>query len=83
MKAYLSVDMEGIAGISHRDLVMRGTDSYPEGVALMTAETNAAIEGAYAGGATEVTSRTPARRRRRQVRPGSPTPRSRPSLRPS
>lgn len=58
MKAYISVDMDGIAGIGHRDLVIRGTDSYPEGVALMTAEANAAIEGAFAGGATRSRSTT-------------------------
>ena len=54
MKVYISVDMEGIGGISHSyptDLADRG---YPAAVALMVGETNAAIEGAFAGGATEV-----------------------------
>jgi len=52
---YISVDMEGVAGISHSKPTGRGDDLYPQSVALMTGEANAAIEGAYAGGATDVT----------------------------
>jgi D-amino peptidase len=47
--------MEGVAGISHAKPTQRGDDLYPQSAELMTAETNAAIEGAYAGGATDVT----------------------------
>jgi D-amino peptidase len=54
-KVYISVDMEGVAGISHGKPTSRGDDLYPQAVELMNGETNAAIEGAYAGGATEVT----------------------------
>jgi D-amino peptidase len=54
VKVYLSVDMEGIGGISHTDPTGRGDLGYPAAVQLMVGETNAAIEGAYAGGATEV-----------------------------
>ena len=54
MKVYISVDMEGIGGVSHSDPTRRGDDGYPAAVALMVGETNAAIEGAFAGGATEV-----------------------------
>ncbi|HUQ43644.1 MAG TPA: M55 family metallopeptidase [Candidatus Limnocylindria bacterium] len=54
MKAYLSVDMEGIGGISHSDPTDLADRGYPAAVALMVGETNAAIEGAFAGGATEV-----------------------------
>ena len=54
MKVYLSVDMEGIGGISHPDPTVRGDAGYPAAVQLMVGEANAAIEGAYAGGATEV-----------------------------
>lgn len=54
MKVYVSVDMEGIGGVSHSDPTKRGDAGYPAAVALMVGEANAAIEGAFAGGATEV-----------------------------
>jgi D-amino peptidase len=54
MKVYISVDMEGIGGISHTDPTQRGDAGYPAAVALMIGEANAAIDGAIAGGATEV-----------------------------
>ena len=54
MKVYISVDMEGIGGISHSDPTKRGDDGYPAAVALMVGEANAAVDGAFAGGATEV-----------------------------
>ena len=52
---YLSVDMEGVAGISHGKPTFRGDEGYPAAVALMVGEANAAIDGAFAGGATGVT----------------------------
>ena len=55
VKVYISVDMEGVAGVSHAKPTNRGDDLYPQSVELMTGEANAAIEGAYAGGATDVT----------------------------
>jgi D-amino peptidase len=54
VKVYISVDMEGIAGISHPDPTSRKDAGYPSAAALMTAEANAAIAGAFDGGATEV-----------------------------
>ncbi len=54
MNVYLSVDMEGIAGISHPDPTRRADAGYPAAVALMVGEANAAIEGAFDGGASEV-----------------------------
>ena len=54
MKVYISVDMEGIAGISHPNPTDRADSGYPAAVDLMVGEANAAIEGAFAGGATEV-----------------------------
>jgi D-amino peptidase len=54
MRVYISVDMEGIAGISHDRPTTRGNDGYAAAVALMVGEANAAIEGAWAGGATDV-----------------------------
>src|SRR5215213_487645 len=54
MKVYISVDMEGIGGVSHSDPTQRDDAGYPAAVALMVGEANAAIDGAFAGGATEV-----------------------------
>ncbi|MBR5379607.1 MAG: M55 family metallopeptidase [Clostridia bacterium] len=54
MKIYISVDMEGISGINHPDYVMREGRLYATGQRLMTADTNAAIRGAFDGGADEV-----------------------------
>ena len=54
MRVYLSVDMEGLAGVSHPDPTSRGDSAYPAAVELMVGETNAAIEGALAAGATEI-----------------------------
>lgn len=54
MKVYISVDMEGIAGISHPDPTNRDDPGYGAAVELMTGEANAAVEGALAAGADEV-----------------------------
>lgn len=54
MRVYISVDMEGIAGVSHPDPTGRNDAGYGRNVGLMLGETNAAIEGAFAGGATAV-----------------------------
>jgi D-amino peptidase len=53
-RVFISVDMEGIAGVATLDQVIRGGSGYPRAQELMTAEANAAIRGAFAGGATEV-----------------------------
>jgi D-amino peptidase len=58
MRLYLSVDMEGIAGIAHPRQVSfgEGVDrvDYDRSRALMAGEANAAIEAALEHGATEV-----------------------------
>jgi D-amino peptidase len=54
VKVYLSVDMEGIAGVSHHGPTEREDREYPAAVQLMTGEANAAVSGAFDGGATEV-----------------------------
>ncbi|WP_104090876.1 M55 family metallopeptidase [Arthrobacter sp. GMC3] len=54
MKVYISVDMEGVAGIATFDQIIRGGHGYPRAQELMTGETNAAIAGAFDGGATSV-----------------------------
>ena len=55
VRVYLSVDMEGVAGISHMKPTTRGDVGYDGAAELMLGEANAAIEGAFAGGATAVT----------------------------
>jgi D-amino peptidase len=50
----ISVDMEGVAGIATRQQVRPDGRDYPIARALMTAEANAAIAGAFDGGATSV-----------------------------
>jgi D-amino peptidase len=54
MRVYISVDMEGVAGVVHSDQCRRGAGGYDEACDLMTAEGNAAALGAFAGGASEV-----------------------------
>ncbi|MDQ3870639.1 MAG: M55 family metallopeptidase, partial [Chloroflexota bacterium] len=54
MKVYVSVDMEGIAGISHPSPTGRGDQGYSAAVELMVGEANAAVEGAFEAGADEV-----------------------------
>ena len=54
MRVYISVDMEGIAGVNHPDPTNPADRRYPVAVDLMVGETNAAIEGALAAGATDI-----------------------------
>jgi D-amino peptidase len=54
MKVYLSVDMEGVAGVVHVDQTRRTGYDYERARRWMTAEATAAIAGAFDGGATSV-----------------------------
>jgi D-amino peptidase len=54
LKVFISVDMEGVAGVVHWEDVSRNGKDYDLFRELMTHETNAAIEGAIAAGATEI-----------------------------
>jgi D-amino peptidase len=54
LKVFISVDMEGVAGVIHWEDVSRDGKDYELFRQLMTEETNAAIEGALAAGATEI-----------------------------
>ncbi|GCE00653.1 M55 family metallopeptidase [Embleya hyalina] len=51
---YISVDMEGVAGVSRLHNVVPGHRTYARGQELMTAEANAAVAGAFDAGATRV-----------------------------
>lgn len=55
MKILIAADMEGITGVVHWDQVNPNHIEYPRFRKLMTADVNAAIRGAFAGGATSVT----------------------------
>jgi D-amino peptidase len=54
MRVFISVDMEGVAGVATLDQIIRGGTGYPRAQELMTNEANAAVRGAFDGGATEV-----------------------------
>ena len=54
MRIYISIDMEGIAGITHPSQIEIGRHDYEQCRDWMTGEANAAIRGAFAGGATLV-----------------------------
>ncbi len=51
MKVYISVDIEGISGVVHADMMMPGEREYDRGRTLMVNDANAAIEGAVQAGA--------------------------------
>ena len=53
-KVYVSVDMEGISGVNGNDQTSAGQPEYGRARKLMAEDANAAIRGAFAGGATEV-----------------------------
>lgn len=54
MRIFISADMEGISGVVHWEQCRRDGREHDMARRLMTAEVNAAIEGALSAGATEV-----------------------------
>ena len=54
MKIFISFDMEGVAGITDWSQCRGPGQPYEEGRRLLLGEVNAAIDGAMAGGATEI-----------------------------
>ncbi len=54
LKVFISVDMEGVAGVIHWEDVSRNGKDYHLFRKLMTEEASAAVEGALAAGATEI-----------------------------
>lgn len=54
MKVFISADMEGISGITDSEDVLPGKRTYEYCRKLLTQDVNAAVEGALAGGATEI-----------------------------
>ncbi|MFJ9589542.1 M55 family metallopeptidase [Streptomyces acidicola] len=55
MRIYISVDMEGVTGLVDVDDVQPGGRDYERGRLMMAQDVNAAIRGAVAAGATEIT----------------------------
>jgi predicted PhzF superfamily epimerase YddE/YHI9 len=51
MKIYISADMEGVTGVTHSQDVIPGRSQYEHFRGLLTADVNAAIEGAAQAGA--------------------------------
>ena len=54
MKIYIMTDMEGISGICNYEQTNNENPLYEPARSLLCADVNAAIDGAFAGGATEV-----------------------------
>jgi D-amino peptidase len=54
MKILIAADMEGISGVTTWDQVTAGKPEYPRFCRIMTEDVNAAVRGAFVGGAKEV-----------------------------
>ena len=54
MKILIAADMEGISGVTHEDQTTPGHSEYARFRKIMTADVNAAIQGAFEAGADEV-----------------------------
>jgi D-amino peptidase len=54
MRVYITTDLEGVAGVLLDNQVGGSSPEYDKARRLLTHEVNAAVEGALAGGATEV-----------------------------
>jgi len=55
VRIYISADMEGVTGLVDAGDVQPGGQDYERGRVMMTEDVNAAVRGALAGGAAEVT----------------------------
>ncbi len=75
LKVFISVDMEGLAGVVSSSEVAPGPD-YGHFRAIMAGETNAAIDGAFRAGATEVVVRD-SHGAKQNLLPGDVDPRAR------
>ena len=54
MRVFISADMEGVTGVAAPEDVVRGEPEYDRGTQLLHGDVNAAVEGAFDGGATDV-----------------------------
>ena len=77
LKVFISVDMEGLAGVvTGGDVSESASKDYPYFRAIMAAETNAAVDGAFRAGATEVLVRD-SHGSKQNLLPGDVDPRAR------
>jgi len=76
LKVFISVDMEGLAGVVTANEVNPSGPDYGHFRAIMAGETNAAIDGAFRGGATEVLVRD-SHGSKQNLLPGDVDPRAR------
>lgn len=76
LKVFISVDMEGLAGVVAGADVSPGAPDYGHFRAIMAAETNAAIEAAFRAGASDVLVRD-SHGDKRNLLPGDLDPRAR------
>jgi D-amino peptidase len=76
VKVFISVDMEGLAGVVNGADVQPSAPDYPHFRKIMAGETNAAVEGAFKAGATEVVVRD-SHGDKRNLLPGDVDPRAR------
>jgi D-amino peptidase len=76
LKVFISVDMEGLAGVVNGPEVSPTGPDYQHFRTIMAGETNAAIEGAFLAGATEVLVRD-SHGNKNNLRPGDVDPRAR------
>lgn len=54
MKIYIMTDLEGISGIDSLEMIQKSSLKYEYSINRLMADTNAAIDGAFKGGATDV-----------------------------
>lgn len=54
MRVFIITDLEGASGVDHADMIEPVTEGYRKACEYLMADTNAAVEGAFAGGADEV-----------------------------
>ncbi|MEM8884461.1 MAG: M55 family metallopeptidase [Planctomycetota bacterium] len=54
MRLFISVDMEGITGVCHRDHLLAGGTDYERARGWLVHDVNAVIEGALSAGASEI-----------------------------
>jgi len=52
-RIYIATDMEGASGIGHLEMMERGSSEFQRCRKLLCADVNAAVSGAFDGGATE------------------------------
>ncbi len=51
IKVFIITDLEGISGISRADQIVSDSPDYPYALQRLMADTNAAVAGAFDGGA--------------------------------